>query len=155
MIYTLNKISKIKNLAILFIVLFICSNIQSQKAPKERVKALKVAFITERLDLSSTEAQKFWPVYNDYEETINQLKRKERESMRLVREVNGPDGLQEKEAEKLINNFLDWEEQKIRARRKLLTDLKTVVSSKKILKLVKAERDFNKRLLKQLRERRN
>ncbi len=35
---------------------------------KDKIKSLKIAFITERLDLSTKEAQTFWPIYNEYEE---------------------------------------------------------------------------------------
>jgi hypothetical protein len=33
----------------------------------EKVQALKIAFITQKLDFTSEEAQRFWPVYNRYE----------------------------------------------------------------------------------------
>ena len=34
----------------------------------ERIKAQKVAFITEKLSLTAEEAQQFWPIYNAFEE---------------------------------------------------------------------------------------
>ena len=38
------------------------------------MQALKIAFITQRLDLTSAEAEKFWPIYNEYEVEINNLR---------------------------------------------------------------------------------
>ena len=38
----------------------------SKKEKIQRLKAQKVAFITNRLELTSNEAQLFWPVYNDF-----------------------------------------------------------------------------------------
>ena len=37
-----------------------------------RLEALKIAYITKRLDLSPEEAQKFWPIYNQYAEELKQ-----------------------------------------------------------------------------------
>ena len=61
-----------KRLIIPILTLFICFNAYSQRDGKmqERIKAQKVAFITERLDLSSKEAQKFWPIYNAFEDKV-------------------------------------------------------------------------------------
>jgi hypothetical protein len=40
----------------------------------QRLYALKIAYITKRLDLSPDEAQKFWPIYNQYAEEINRTR---------------------------------------------------------------------------------
>jgi hypothetical protein len=37
-----------------------------------RLDALKIAYITKNLDLSPEEAQKFWPVYNQYSAELKQ-----------------------------------------------------------------------------------
>ena len=44
-----------------------------------RLEALKIAYITKRLDLSPEEAQKFWPIYNQYAE---ELKRARQDAIR-------------------------------------------------------------------------
>jgi hypothetical protein len=44
-----------------------------------RLEALKIAYITKRLDLSPEEAQKFWPIYNQYAE---ELKRTRQDAVR-------------------------------------------------------------------------
>ena len=67
-----------KNILILLILL-ISSNIYAQppvkKAEmKEKIKSLKISFITENLELTSEEAQQFWPVYNNYESRIIKLR---------------------------------------------------------------------------------
>ncbi len=41
----------------------------------DKIKALKIAFITEKLNLSEKEAQQFWPIYNSYHEDMSNLKR--------------------------------------------------------------------------------
>lgn len=39
------------------------------------IKAVRVAFMTDKLKLSSDEAQKFWPVYNNYLQEVRKARR--------------------------------------------------------------------------------
>ena len=51
----------------------------SQGIPKDgRLETLKIAFLTRKLNLSTDEAQKFWPLYNRYIDEIRQIKTKNR-----------------------------------------------------------------------------
>ncbi|OED44079.1 hypothetical protein AB832_02230 [Flavobacteriaceae bacterium (ex Bugula neritina AB1)] len=142
-----------KNILLLIFVAFNCSISLGQNDSREKVKAFKIAHLTEQLNLSSTEAQKFWPIYNDHEKIMEQLRRNERASIKIIRGSNGLNGLSEKKAEELLNKHLTIGEKKFQERRNLIQKLKQVLPNRKILILIKAEKDFNKRLLKQLRHR--
>jgi Skp family chaperone for outer membrane proteins len=64
------------------LLLFVCFVITiciSSAQNGNRLEALKIAYITKRLDLSPEEAQKFWPVYNQYAE---ELKRARQDAVR-------------------------------------------------------------------------
>ena len=37
-----------------------------------RIESLKIAFLTKKLNLSPEEAQRFWPIYNNYAGEIRQ-----------------------------------------------------------------------------------
>jgi hypothetical protein len=52
---------------------------QDRREHYQRIEAIKVAFITKKLDLTTEEAQKFWPVYNNYQKELMGLMRKRRE----------------------------------------------------------------------------
>jgi len=47
---------------------------QPQNA-REKIEAAKIALITERLNLTPEQAQKFWPVYNEYSKKQQELRR--------------------------------------------------------------------------------
>ncbi len=126
----------------------------AQNGPRERIKAFKVAYITEQLNLTSKEAQKFWPIYNEHQETIETLRIKERRAMASIKGPNQIDNISDQQAGDLLNNYVNNVEQKSKARQKLIKDLQNVLPKKKILKLVKAEIGFNKRMLDKIRERR-
>ena len=51
--------------SIVFIISF--SILSFSQGNRDKIKTLKIAFITEKLDLSEQEAQKFWPIYNKYD----------------------------------------------------------------------------------------
>jgi len=58
----------------IFAASFSLGLIAQQPFKGERIKALKVAFITQALNLTSEEAQKFWPVYNAYDQEIKKAR---------------------------------------------------------------------------------
>ncbi|WP_298121292.1 sensor of ECF-type sigma factor [Flavobacterium sp.] len=117
---------------------------------KEQVKSLKVAYITEELKLTSSEAEKFWPLYNAFEEKQMTL-RKDKLKNYLDRAENADD-LSEKEATTLISQMESAEEELHQLRKKFVASLKGVLPSVKILKLKKAEDEFNRKLLQQYRD---
>ena len=69
------------------------------QSPREKVKALKIAFMTKRLQLTPAEAKEFWPVYDEYEAKIEQLRMESQQRRMAARETF--DQLSEKEMEQL------------------------------------------------------
>ena len=68
--------------SILFILSF--SLLTIAQGNRDKIKALKIAFITEKLNLSEKEAQQFWPIYNSFEEDMSNLKRQAYDSRKKV-----------------------------------------------------------------------
>jgi len=117
------------------------------KEKKEQVKALKVSFITTELNLTSEQSAKFWPVYNAFEEKQWQIRHdKMRPLIKKIDEI-GIDKMSEKEALNYLNQLQDADEELFNLRKKLVADLKPIIGAVKVLKLKKAEDDFNKKLL--------
>ncbi len=133
-------------------LLFFAIMAQAQNGPRERVKTLKVAFLTERLSLTSQEAQSFWPIYNEHEERMDTFRRKERRQL-VGRMMDAPD-LSDQEAEKLLDELMALHAEKLKADTQYLNKVRQVLSAKKTLLLIKAEEDFKKRLLHQFRKKR-
>jgi Spy/CpxP family protein refolding chaperone len=122
------------------------------KQKMEQVKSLKVAFITNELSLTSEESAKFWPLYNAFEDKQRDL-RKQKAGKYLDRRDNTEiDKMTEKEASALLAQMEDSEEELYQLRKRFVASLKNVLPAVKIIKLKKAEEDFNRKLLKQYRE---
>jgi len=139
---------------IVFLLISTLSFSQGFKEKKEKVKALKVAYITEQLDLTKEEAQKFWPIYNAYDDKQAELRHEKMRAILDRFEPGNVDKLSEKEASTLLTQMETVEESLFTLRKKFIKELQGVLSAKKIIKLKKAEEDFNRTLLKQIKERR-
>ncbi len=138
-----------KYLFTLILLLSFLNAFGQQTSKKERIQALKVAFMTERIDLSAKEAQQFWPAYNDFEDKLNAIHTEERKTFKFIRE--NIETMDDAMAKKALEQLEDFEENKIDAREKLLDKLKSVLSYKKTLIFIKAEGDFKRNLLQTLR----
>jgi len=142
----MNNLKKI----VLSVLLLVTTQFYAQKKhDHERIKSLKIAFITERLDLSSKEAQVFWPIYNEYQENRDALRQKERNQIRS--KIRDSEGLTEKEANDLIGRYLSFEEEEEELDKDFIQKITKVISAKKTLLLLRSEEEFKRQLIKQYR----
>lgn len=125
------------------------------KQKKEQVKSLKVAFITSELDLTADESAKFWPLYNAFDEKQSEIRRTKMKSYLDRMDSENFENVSEKEAATLLSQMESSEEELHQLRKKFISNLKSVIPAVKILKLKKAEEDFNRKLLQQYRNKRN
>ncbi|MDO6472446.1 hypothetical protein [Maribacter sp. 1_MG-2023] len=116
----------------------------------EKINTLKVAFITEKLSLSTKEAQEFWPVYNEYQEKRNVLRKKNHNQIRG--KMKDADALTEKEAENLLALHIQIEEEEEVLDTNFLKSVSKVISAKKTLLLLRSEEEFKRQLMKQYRQ---
>ncbi|WP_437369153.1 hypothetical protein [Maribacter litoralis] len=139
------------NRHVLIIFLFVSTISFAQRNQDwEKINTLKVAFITEKLSLSSKKAQDFWPVYNKYQEDRNKLRKKNHDQIRG--KIKDADGLTEKEAENLLALHIKIEEEEEALDTKFLKDVSKVITAKKTLLLLRSEEEFKRQLMKQYRQ---
>jgi hypothetical protein len=98
-----------------------------------RIEALKIAFLTKRLNLSPEEAQNFWPIYNNYSAEMRQA--------RIARRTNAA-------------TELETEEKILNIRKKYSVEFKKALSQQKINTFFSSEKDFGNYVQKELLERR-
>ncbi len=143
---------KLKNiLPIIILLLTTTFYAQEREQKKEKIKALKIAFITNELQLTSTEAATFWPVYNAFEERQYILRRQKSKSFREKVNSSNSTNISEKEAVAILSEIETIDDELFQTRKKVNSDLKNILSAVKLVKLKKAEEDFNRTLLKQYR----
>ena len=145
--------NKIFTIILLFVSISTFAQLDKEKSYtkkiSEKLKALKVAHITEQLDLTKKEAEAFWPIYNAHEEE----KHKHFESSMKKRKDLDIEKLTESEAEALLKEVQANEEAKVKSEKAFIEKLSKVISYKKIVKLMHAERTFKRKMIEEFRGR--
>jgi hypothetical protein len=117
---------------------------------REKIKALKVAYITEKLQLTPEEAERFWPVYNEFDQKRHNLE------IEISGQAIGknPDIalMTDAEVDQLIRERLKREEQVLELKQEYFLKFKEVLTIKKVYRLYEAEMGFKKLLLERLQE---
>ena len=117
---------------------------------REQIQAYKIAYITNELQLTPDEAEKFWPIYNEFE-----LKRKDMEKdMFGDYHQGGPDisTMSDEEIDKLVMAQLEKEKKLADLRYEYYLKLKKVLPIRKVFLLQRAEMEFKRVLLDRIRE---
>jgi hypothetical protein len=123
---------------------------QGPENRKEKIEALKVAYITKKLNLSPEEAQKFWPVYNKYTAELEKSRKDFRGQM--VDELKNIDQMSNAEADKALRDMIEFRSKELDITKQYTNEFKKVISPQKVVKLFVAEQEFKKELLKMLRQ---
>jgi len=139
-----------KKLLLILILTLSISSFAQDKNRKERIKALKIAFITERLELTETEAQKFWPIYNAFDAENQKLRR---ETVGKFRKADF-DSMSESEAKNLVEVMMKTDAEKHELKQQFAKDLLKVLPAKKIILLKATEDAFNRRMMEQFKKHR-
>lgn len=125
----------------------------AQGERKEKIKALKIAHITKDLALTTSEAEKFWPIYNTFDEKQFELRMIRMRKIKVELDSKPIESLTDSEANALLTQLENLEMEALQNRKKLMIDLRKVISPVKMLKLKQAEDSFNKTLLNQYKRR--
>jgi len=107
---------------------------QDDQKDAGRLQAYKIAFLTKKLNLSPEEAQRFWPIYNKYEEELRfaRIENRQNKASEIVTE------------EKILN-----------IRKKYNGEFGKALSTEKVNTLFKSEREFGNIVQREFMERRN
>lgn len=149
-----------KNYLIVFLICYSTILFAQQPPPgegpprpaRERVEAMKVGFLTQRLNLTAEEAKVFWPVYNKYQDELEVLRKSRREN--LVNAKMNFDEMPEKDVEKAVDSELGFRQHELDLLKKYHVQFKQVLPIKKVAKLYRAEEDFKRELLDRIKENR-
>lgn len=139
-------------LSLLITLLCISTVVGQHPNKRKKIKSLKTAHITNELNLTSSEAEKFWPIYNTSEEVHHQLRSEARQLRRKLKEDFN--SISESEAKIILQKSIDLQNRMHQERNKLTFDLIKFLPAKKIILLKKAEDDFTRKLIKKFKEHR-
>jgi hypothetical protein len=144
------KSTAMKRGIIILVVMLVYPSLElsAQNQNLEKLNTYKIGFFTKRLNLSSAEAEKFWPVYNEYQ---NQKTRLQVEKTLTIRTFNQNENtLSDKEitamGDKLIGIITEESALAVTLHKKL----KEVLPPAKVIRFYQAENQYKQQLLNEL-----
>lgn len=138
---------------LVMITLSFSTKAQDHNKHHEKIKTLKIAYLTEQLNLTTSEAEKFWPVYNVHNTETRNLYREKSETIKNeLKAAKTIDSIEEGRALVLFDLMQSIEKRKFEETQKYYKKLKNILPIKKILKLQIAEREFSRKLMRKYRQ---
>jgi len=113
---------------------------------KAKLDAWHTAFLTSEMQLTTEEAQKFWPIYNEYKVEMENLEKPVKAVGKTIEQMS------DAELRQMIYKELDNEQQRVNMNKKYIDRFLTILPAIKIVRLKKAEREFKKMVLEQWRD---
>lgn len=143
-----------KRILLILSVFLLCAQVsgaqdKGKKDWNDRWKAEKIAYLTDAMDLSSAEAEKFWPVYNKCECEKKKSFKAVIEAYKALDEAlkNGKD---DSEIKNLLDKYLEAQNFGKDIDRKYVAEYRKVLPDKKVAKLYVAEESFRRQQIHKL-----
>jgi len=119
-------------------------------AARQKIETARIALLSDRLALTSQQAEKFWPVYREYNNKKTELKRDFNRAKKLIDPAKG-DAKQEQE---LIDFGFTIKQKELDLEKEYSGKILQIITPQQLLSLKKAEQDFRQLILDQLQQRR-
>lgn len=140
------------------VLLFLTCNLFAQENQESRagqrsaqLEAARAAVITEKLGLTPEQAEKFWPVYNEFSSQRTELRKEYIQAKRAI-DPNNPNPEQQ---QKLVTLGLTIRQKELDLEKDYSTRLMGLITAQQMIKLHSAEKDFQMMVLQQIQQRRN
>jgi hypothetical protein len=132
------------------IALLTSFSVISQESKADKVEAMKVGFITNKLELTAKEAQTFWPLYNEYNSKLEKLRKTKKSDFDELK--NKGENITDKELESFMNEIFATKQKELDLQKEYYEKYAKVLSVKKVALLYQAENQFKRELLRKIKE---
>jgi hypothetical protein len=148
------KYKAMKRGVVVLIIMMILSSLRvsAQNPNLEKLNSYKIAFFTQKLNLTPQEAEKFWPLYNDYQDRKNKIQVERVQMTRTV--VQNGANMSDKELTELGDKYFGLEIKEADLSKEFYNNMKGILPPLKILKFYQVENQYKLVLLNELQQRR-
>lgn len=123
---------------------------EDRKAEWERLKAARVAFLSNRLQLDVATAQKFWPIFNEYESKKEALGDKYNKQKRELVSENGWRNMSDENADKMLDIYLEQKQAELDLEKEYLAKFNKVLDKGQIWMVIRIDSDFRRSLMRRI-----
>ncbi len=118
-------------------------------ATNPKIEAARIALITERLNLTPEQAEKFWPVYKEYTNKRREIMLEFRQRTQGV----DPNTVSDEEAKRLVQIQLERKQKELNLEKQYSEKILNVISTRQLVSLRQAEQDFRRIIYEKIKQR--
>ena len=131
-------------------MIFSCLSFAQESSKNEKIESMKVAFLSTKLELTAKEAQQFWPLYNEFQQKMEKLRKLKKSDFEDIKSKieNGTD----KELTVYMDEVFATRQKELDLQKEYYEKYAKVVPLKKVALLYQTENQFKRELLKKIKE---
>ncbi len=135
-------------IVLMAILIFPLTRLAAQNPNLEKLNSYKIGFFTKKLNLTSGEAEKFWPVYNEYQKQKNLI---QMDKVNLIRDFNQNEAtLSDTQLTEIGDKLIATIVQESTLASTFHKKLKEVLPPAKVIRFYQAENQYKIQLLNEL-----
>ncbi len=139
-----------KNLVILLFVLVTGFSFSQSEGKGDKIESMKIAFLTNKLNLTAKEAQLFWPLYNEYNQKMEALRKAKKSEYDEIKSKNGTPS--DKEIAVYMEEVFLTKQKELDLQKEYYNKYIKILPMKKVAQLYQAENQFKKELLRIIKD---
>ena len=132
---------------LMLVVASIGATAQQQDEVLKKIESAKIALITERLNLTPEQAQQFWPIYNEFYDRQKEIRSVFNEARKNI----DPQKATDAENKRLLELGMQVKENQLKLEKEYTDRMLSVITSRQMVELRRAESDFRNMLVERLR----
>jgi len=122
---------------------------ENRRMEKERIEQAKIAFITNKLELTADEAKDFWPIYDAMSTELKEHRKSLKEELKALKEEDTKKD--DASYKKALDNMQDGQIKGIEIKTKYTNQIGELLGYDKVFLLGEAEKEFKKRLMDRMK----
>jgi hypothetical protein len=124
---------------------------QNQSSRSKEIESYKIAYMTDKLNLSTDDAKVFWPIYTAFQNEQAALRKERMQNMISFRKIDEINNLSDSEVGNLLNSELNYKQKELNIEKKYFAQLKAKLPIKVVGKYYRAQETFKRELLTRFR----
>ena len=125
------------------------------KMDREKLQAARIAFLTNRLDLTPDNAKEFWPIFNEYEKKKNELNRDYNKQKRALVAEEGLRNISDENAVKMLEIYMEQKQAELNLEKEYLDKFQSVLPPTKVWMVLRFDSEFRRNLMQRIGRSRN
>jgi len=138
--------------ALLILTLFLGFADKAFAQKSDKLEAEKVAFFTRELSLTKTEAERFWPIYNDFSNRKDRINRDRKVLYEYI--ATNKDNMSDAEVQDALTKFILYQNQETILIESYHKKFLEILPPKKVMLIYVTENQFKVYILRQIRDNR-